>query len=126
MNLCTAGSILLVSMFLYSGSKKVLKLGNTEVDKLTAFKIPAKAAQALILAAGVFEVIASFIVIAHVTNLMKVSRKVFDLTLWSLVAFTVLVTLLFKFHPKFRPLAVSANIAVVGGLLAVLSCNKVR
>jgi len=113
-------------MFLYSGSKKVLKLGNSEVEKLTAFKIPAKTARALILASGVFEVIASLIVIGHVTNLAKVSRKVFDHALWKLVAFTVLVTLLFKFHPKFRPIAVSANIAVVGGLLAVLSCNKAR
>lgn len=125
-NLCTIGTILLVFMFLYSGIAKLATRGEKESEKLTSLGISKPVAPILIMVAGIFEVVASCVVIAYVTNLVKFPQKYFQLTLWSLVAFTALVTILFKFYPKFRPIAITANVAVIGGFLAVLSCNKRR
>ncbi len=125
-NLCTIGTILLVFMFLYSGIVKLATRGQKESKKLTSLGISKQMAPILIIMAGIFEVVASCVVIAYVTNLVKFPRKYFQITLWSLIAFTVLVTILFKFYPKFLPISITANLAVIGGFLAVLSCNKRR
>lgn len=124
-DLCAIGTCLMVFMFLYSGSKKVFTAGkDAETKKLTSLGISEKISPVLMVLAGIFEILASIVAIAYVTKLVKFDKNIFNLALWSLIAFTLLVTALFKFYPKFRPVAITANIAVVGGLLAVLSCNR--
>jgi uncharacterized membrane protein YphA (DoxX/SURF4 family) len=120
MNWKSVATIFLVIMFLYSGINKTRSLGKKEMTKLTGLGIPSKAAQTLNFGAGVLEIVASVIVILAAFN-VGIGLKYRNTALVSLIAFTVLVTLLFKIWPKpAKLLGMTANLAVVGGLILAL------
>lgn len=120
MNWKSIATVLLVVMFMYSGINKTRSMGKKEMGKLTNLGIPNKIAQILNLGAGVLEIAASAVVILAVFN-VGIALKYRNMALVTLIAFTVLVTLLFKIWPKpAKLLGLTANLSLVGGLILAL------
>lgn len=119
------GKIMLLSMFLLSGAKKILKLGNTETKQFTdVFMMPLKLARVLVFSAGILEVVSLLLVFSGELMRNKPEAKKLRVAgITTLIVFTILVTLLFKFYPKFKPVAALSNLAVLGGLLLALAEN---
>ena len=114
-------NILLVLMFLYSGFNKTFSGGKKEMKKLTRLGLSNNLAQGLNFAAGVFEIVASLIVILSVVT-TKISLQCRNNALRLLIAFTVLVTLLFKIFPQpAKLLGLTANLSLIGGLIISLN-----
>ena len=120
MNWNSIATILLVLMFLYSGINKTSSLGKKEMKKLTSLGLPDNIAQIFNFGAGVMEIVASLVVILAVFK-VNVGLKYKDIALKALIAFTVLVTVLFKIWPMpSKLLGLTSNLAVVGGLILAL------
>jgi uncharacterized membrane protein YphA (DoxX/SURF4 family) len=119
MKIDSLAQILLVLMFLYSGTNKVTSLGRKEMKKLTRLGLSRHHARSLNFLAGILEVTASLIVLLSVTGVKMGRAK--DIALKALIAFTALVTVLFKIWPRpSKLLGLTANLAVIGGLLLAL------
>jgi uncharacterized membrane protein YphA (DoxX/SURF4 family) len=120
MNWKPIAEIFLVIMFLYSGINKTRSLGKKEMKKLTGLGLPENIAQILNFAAGVIEIVASIVVILAAFK-VNIGVKYKDIALKVLIAFTALVTVLFKIWPMpSKLLGLTANLAVIGGLILAL------
>jgi len=90
------------------------------MTKLTSLGLPDTIAQIFNFGAGVMEIVASLVVILAVFK-VNVGLKYKDIALKALIAFTVLVTVLFKIWPTpSKLLGLTSNLAVVGGLILAL------
>jgi len=114
------GLVLLLAMFAGSGAQKVYKLGNVQRKQfIEVYKMPPKLAQALVLAAGIFELAAvGFIAYGEIKRKKDFSKK----GVLALAFFTGLVTLLFKVYPKFKLIQVLSNLSILGGLILLYQC----
>jgi hypothetical protein len=107
-------------MFAYSGVRKLyqpLSCDDRQLAEFLRMEQCGKRVKALLFAAGVWEVVASAIVYAWAAGVsgMDTWKK---RAVESLVAFTVLVTLMFKI-PKRRVIATLSNLSVAGGLMVL-------
>lgn len=104
----------LVAMYVVSGLVKVQSMGTSEAKRLAgALNITLKTATALVLIAGLVELIGSYLVIEGVwkTDNSKVKRGT-----GILAVFTVLATLIFYARPlKYKPLL--SNMTALAALL---------
>lgn len=120
MNWKPIAEVFLVIMFLYSGVNKTFSLGKKEMKKLAGLGLPDNIAQILNFGAGVLEILASLVVILSVFK-VNFGVKYRDTALKALIAFTVLVTVLFKIWPMpSKLLGLTSNLAVIGGLILAL------
>jgi len=123
MNWISVAEILLVVMFLYSGTKKVVSLGKNEHKKIMRLGLSETPARVLSFGAGALEVVASLVVILAVFNVSAAARYK-NLALQALIVFTVLVTLLFKIWPgPTKLLGLTSNLSVIGGLILAMYAN---
>ena len=112
-----AGGALLVTMFAYSGVRKLGTPFSCDEKQLTALlgkRSCDATVKALLVAAGLHEVVTSAVVYAWALGVDTGRWKQYAVD--GLIGFTVLVTLLFKV-PRRRVIATLSNTAVVGGLL---------
>lgn len=114
------GAGCLVTMFAYSGVRKLyapFKCDDRQLAEFLGMHQCSKPIRALLFTAGVWEVAAAGIVYAWaagVSNMDTWKKRAVE----SLVAFTVLVTLMFKI-PKRRVIATLSNLSVAGGLMVL-------
>lgn len=111
--------IIFLLMFFISGATKVSSLGASESARL-ATKLPeciADFSQAIVLLAGLFELISSFAVVyGSISNKPDISTY----GIYSLIIFTILATLIFYAFPfKYKPAL--SNLSVISGLYLMLS-----
>ena len=112
--------LLLVLMFVYSGLKKIAKLGNTETKQFTHVYGMSKAlARLLVFSAGILEVVASGIILWYEFSSVTHSgaTKLVRYATTALIVFTILATVLFKIYPRVEVSPLLANMSVLAGLL---------
>ena len=116
------GAACLVTMFAYSGARKLfqpVRCDKNQLSHLLDVACDDVLVRALLFGAGVWEVVASGIVYAWALQPSGPAagwkkKRAVD----SLLAFTVLVTLMFKI-PKGRVIATLSNLSVAGGLMVL-------
>lgn len=117
------GLTLLVFQFVVSGVKKLVMTNSCDDAKQMEFLVGKRCAMSviLLLLAGIWEVIASAAVVLPTYFHSHLSIR--KIALFSLVVFTVIVTILFKLPLWGRPLkfyGLLSNLSVTGGLLAAM------
>ena len=107
-------SSLLILMFVISGFTKVISFGNSEAKRLLK-KLPFLTiflSTVIVFCAGLWEIIASFIVLYGVWNN---NNKYLQIGSYLLIVFTILATLIFYFFP-FKHLPFLSNLTTIGAL----------
>lgn len=111
-------AILLTFMFFISGATKVATLGLSDSERFfNKTGIPMKFSRFIVLAAGLFELIAVYFILC---GIRKKSWQQVDKGALMLVGFTILATIIFYANPLkkiFKPYAIMANMTAIGGLL---------
>ena len=116
-----AVATLLVAMFVVSGATKVLTFGASEAGRFAERTGVALASAArIVFLAGVWELVASALVLRGVWSLGGVRGRAalesVNVGASALVVFTALATVIFYVHPfKFKP--VLANLTTMAGLM---------
>ena len=114
--------VCLLFMFAMSGCTKIVRLGNIQTRQFTeVFGLSTSLAILIVFLAGVWECAAVGAILYGET---QKSRKHVQYGLISLIAFTIIATLIFKVYPKFKKTQVLANMSVFGGLLLYYLCTK--
>lgn len=112
--------LLLVLMFMYSGLKKLIKLGNTETKQFTnVYGLSKPVARFLVFSAGLLEVVASGIILWYEFSGTNSSTRntIVNYAVSALIVFTILATLLFKIYPRVKMSPLLANLSVLAGLI---------
>ena len=109
---------LIVLMFIISGLDKILSLGTSEMSSF-AIKtgLPSDISQIVVLAAGIYELIASGMVLYGTFNK---NLELASIGSYMLILFTILATLVFYTMPiKYKPFL--SNLSVIAGLYLMLN-----
>ena len=109
---------LIVLMFIISGLDKILSLGASEMSRF-AIKtgLPIDISQIVVLATGIYELIASGMVLYGTFNK---DLKLASVGSYMLILFTILATLVFYTMPiKYKPFL--SNLSVIAGLYLMLN-----
>lgn len=107
-------------MFMYSGLKKLIKLGNTETKQFTnVYGFEKPVARFLVFSAGLLEVVASGIILWYEFSGTNSSTRntIVNNAVSALIVFTILATLLFKIYPRVKMSPLLANLSVLAGLI---------
>lgn len=118
------GTSLLLLMFVLSGAYKIYKLGCCEHKPLLWLGFSESTANIGVLAAGLLEVLASLVILYYVwggSRKSQATRNYARYSLYILIGFVVVVTLLYKIIYTFKFIPLLANVSVLGGLLLLLA-----
>jgi len=109
---------LIVFMFIISGFDKTVSLGTSEMSRFSAKTgLPNDISQIMVLAAGIYELLASGLVIYGTLNN---DLTIASIGTYMLILFTSLATLIFYTFPlKYKPFL--SNLSVISGLYLMLN-----
>lgn len=119
MQIITQVSIfLIVLMFIISGFDKIISFGKSEMSRFSLKTgLPSDISQIIVLGAGIYEILASGLVLYGTFN-----KDAFLASIGSymLILFTILATIIFYTMPlKYKPFL--SNLSVVAGLYLMLN-----
>lgn len=109
---------LLIFMFIISGFDKTLSLGTSEMSRFSIKTgLPSDISQIIVLAAGIYELLASGLVLYGTFNN---DPMIASIGTYMLILFTLLATLVFYTLPlKYKPFL--SNLSVIAGLYLMLN-----
>lgn len=109
---------LIVLMFIISGFDKTGSLGTSEMSRFSIKTgLPSDISQIIVLAAGIYELVASGMVLYGTFNK---DLKLASIGSYMLILFTILATLVFYTMPiKYKPFL--SNLSVIAGLYLMLN-----
>ena len=109
---------LLIFMFIISGFDKTLSLGTSEMSRFSIKTgLPSDISQIIVLAAGIYELLASGLVLYGTFNN---DPMIASIGTYMLILFTLLSTLIFYTMPlKYKPFL--SNLSVIAGLYLMLN-----
>lgn len=109
---------LLIFMFIISGFDKTLSLGTSEMSRFSIKTgLPNDTSQIIVLAAGIYELLASGLVLYGAFNN---DPMIATIGTYMLILFTLLATLIFYTMPlKYKPFL--SNLSVIAGLYLMLN-----
>jgi len=119
MELITKISIVfIVLMFIISGTNKTMSLGTSEMSRFTLKTgLSMDVSQMIVFAAGLYELIASMLVLYGTFNKDSFIASIGS---YMLILFTILATLIFYTMPfKYKPFL--SNLSVIAGLYLMLN-----
>ena len=119
MELITKTSIVfIILMFIISGTNKVVSLGTSEMSRFVLKTgLSTDVSQMIVFAAGLYELIASILVLYGTFNKDSFIASIGG---YMLILFTILATLIFYATPfKYKPFL--SNLSVVAGLYLMLN-----
>ena len=135
MKLRSIGIFLLFLMFFLSGCMKIYnffikkedrkKYDNKQIEKLSSKYISVNTAEYIVLVAGLLEVICCLLIynkeFGNILNLDNINLdNQIRLSSYSLIFFTILVTIIYKIKP-FNKWGFFSNLSVIGGILLYIS-----
>ena len=109
---------LIVLMFIISGFDKTISLGTSEMSRFSIKTgLPNNISQIIVLSAGIYELLASGIVLYGTFNN---DLMIASIGTYMLILFTLLATLIFYTMPlKYKPFL--SNLSVIAGLYLMLN-----
>lgn len=109
---------LIVLMFIISGFDKTGSLGTSEMSRFSIKTgLPSDISQIIVLAAGIYELVASGMILYGTFNK---DLKLASIGSYMLILFTILATLVFYTTPlKYKPFL--SNLSVIAGLYLMLN-----
>lgn len=113
-----ASIFFIVLMFIISGFNKTISLGTSEMSRFSMKTgLPNDLSQIIVLAAGMYELIASGLVLYGTFNNDVLTASIGS---YMLIIFTILATLIFYAMPlKYKPFL--SNLSVIAGLYLMLN-----
>tara|TARA_B100001769_G_scaffold136897_1_gene107112 strand:- start:499 stop:846 length:348 start_codon:yes stop_codon:yes gene_type:complete len=105
-------------MFIISGFDKTLSLGTSEMSRFSIKTgLPSDISQIIVLGAGIYELLASLMVLYGTINNEPILASI---GAYMLILFTILATLIFYTTPlKYKPFL--SNLSVIAGLYLMLN-----
>lgn len=109
---------LIVLMFIISGVDKTTSLGTSEMSRFSIKTgLPSDISQIIVLGAGIYELLASLMVLYGTINNEPILASIGT---YMLILFTILATLIFYTTPlKYKPFL--SNLSVIAGLYLMLN-----
>lgn len=109
---------LIVLMFIISGVDKTVSLGTSEMSRFSIKTgLPSDISQIIVLGAGIYELLASLMVLYGTINNEPILASIGT---YMLILFTILATLIFYTTPlKYKPFL--SNLSVIAGLYLMLN-----